>query len=225
MLIVLVIGGGVTGCEIAANILALTSRLPRAVRVTVLTRSAQVLTGLSPGAASKVLALLQERGAEIRTNSHVEKIANGSAILTTKEPFAFDILVNATGLLPSPLVRTSGLPVDKDGGLKVDEYLRSIADRDVYGGGDCIAFAGRSLPRAGVFGVRQAPILANNLLASFGHGRPRRFRPQARHLSIMNLGDGTGLARWGSLHWRGRAALRLKDWIDLRFIRSYLHET
>ena len=37
----------------------------------------------------------------------------------------------------------------------------------------------------------------------------------------MNLGSGTGLAARSGLWWHGRAAFRLKDWIDRRFLREY----
>jgi NADH dehydrogenase FAD-containing subunit len=91
----------------------------------------------------------------------------------------------------------------------------------VFGGGDCIALAGRRLARVGVYAVREAPVLFHNLLATL-EGRPlRRFRPQRRYLLIMNLGDGTGLATWGGLWWYGRLAFWLKDRIDRAFLKEY----
>ena len=67
-------------------------------------------------------------------------------------------------------------------------------------------------------------MLLHNLLASLDPGEPRRFEPQRRYLWIMNLGDGTGLAARGDLWLHGRAAFRLKDWIDRRFLASYRQE-
>ena len=96
-----------------------------------------------------------------------------------------------------------------------------MSDPSVFGGGDCIAIGDRALPRVGVYGVRQAPILAHNLLAAL-EGRPlRRFRPRRRFLLILNLGDGTGLAVRGGWVWHGRLALWLKDWIDRRYVAKY----
>ena len=119
------------------------------------------------------------------------------------------------------MLRTLGLPVEADGALRVDAYLRSPADPLVHGGGDCVAFDERPLARAGVYGIRQAPVLLDNLLAALNGGPPRPFGPQRHYLWIMNLGDGTGLAMRGNLWWHGRAALRLKDWIDRRFLGTY----
>jgi hypothetical protein len=38
---------------------------------------------------------------------------------------------------------------------------------------------------------------------------------------VLNLGDGTGLAVYGRLSWRGRLAWRLKHRIDERFVREH----
>lgn len=56
-----------------------------------------------------------------------------------------------------------------------------------------------------------------NLLAALDGAKPKPFRPQEHFLWIMNLGDGTGLAVRRDLWWHGRAAFKLKDWIDRRF--------
>ncbi len=74
-------------------------------------------------------------------------------------------------------------------------------------------------PAAGVFGVRAAPVLLDNL-AALGLDRPLRpYKPQKRWLSIMDLGDGRGLATRGGLWSLGRIALWLKRRLDHDFIR------
>jgi NADH dehydrogenase FAD-containing subunit len=73
----------------------------------------------------------------------------------------------------------------------------------------------------GVYAIRQAPVLTANLEAALDGRPPVPFRPQRRYLAILNLGDGTGLATWGGLWWHGRAAFRLKDLIDRRFLAAH----
>lgn len=80
---------------------------------------------------------------------------------------------------------------------------------------------GCSLERHGVFAVRQAPVLLNNLAAVLGGGPLDEFQPQERWLSILNLGAGEGLALWGRLSCQGSLALRLKDLIDRHFLDGY----
>eukprot|EP01036_Dinobryon_divergens_P039647 gene39647-52294_t len=103
-----------------------------------------------------------------------------------------------------------GLPANDQSRLRVGPTLQSIADPAVFAVGDCSVMEGAARPAAGVFGVRAAPVLLQNL-AALGSGAPmERYRPQRHWLSIMDLGDGTGLAMRGGLWWMGRGALALK---------------
>lgn len=72
--------------------------------------------------------------------------------------------------------------------------------------------------KAGVFAVRQAPILTANLRAALS-GRPTRtYRPQREYLKLIGLGGGRALAsKWG-LSGSGAAFWRWKDRIDRRFM-------
>jgi NADH dehydrogenase FAD-containing subunit len=79
---------------------------------------------------------------------------------------------------------------------------------------------GSPRPPAGVFGVRAAPILAHNLAALATDARLATYAPQSRWLSILDLGDGTGLALRGRFWSLGRGALMLKRRLDLGFVDS-----
>jgi NADH dehydrogenase FAD-containing subunit len=218
---VVIAGGGVTACELAANIAHLAATKGAHAEIVVLAGGGEILKQVPPRAAAKVVGALERRGVSFRRDACVEAINGNHAIAATGPVVTFDVFVNATGLRPAPVLRSFGLPLDAEGALIVDAHLRSIADPAVHGGGDCIALEGHKLPKIGVYAIRQAPILFRNLLASLEGAAPARFRPQRRFLWIMNLGDGTGLAVRGRLHWHGRAAFRLKDWIDRRFLAEY----
>ena len=102
----------------------------------------------------------------------------------------------------------------------VDEYLQSVSSEGVFGGGDCIAFQPLPLRRAGVYAVRQGPVLFENLTACLS-GRPMRlFVPQREFLLILNMGR-TGLLVRKPFVMKGRIPLLLKRWIDRRFVRSF----
>lgn len=218
---IVVAGGGATACELAANLDHLIRTRSGIAEITVLAAGDDLLRQLPRGAARKVEAALKRRGIRFRRQARVERLDNQEAVVTEGKPEPFDFFVNATGLRPSPLLKEWDLPVDEHGALTVDDFLRSPADPLIHGGGDCIALRGQALPKIGVYAIRQAPVLCANLLAALEGGRPKRFSPQRRYLWILNLGDGTGLAARGRLYWHGRAAFRIKDWIDRRFLREY----
>jgi NADH dehydrogenase FAD-containing subunit len=212
-------GGGATACELAGNAKRLAEMMGKPIDLTLVTRDG-ILKQFPAASVQTAVRGLEQRGVRFK-NGAVEKVESGDAVTADGARVAFDVFVNATGLKPSPLIRTSGLPVDDDGALIVDEHLRSAADGRVHGGGDCIVLRDRKLAKVGVYAVRQAPIIFENLLASLTGGTPRRFEPQRHYLLILNMGDGRGLATRGKFHWHGRLAFRLKDWIDRRFLAQY----
>jgi len=216
---VVVVGGGNSGVEVAAAIQQLAVRRGGAVGVTLLAEADRLLPGIRPAAATRVVRELERRGVRCATGTRVTAIEADRVQTASGDGHPFDLLALATGLVPVPLLRRSGVQTDHAGALLVDATLRSVAEPTVFGAGDCIAFAGRALPHIGVHAVKQAPVLLHNLLAALDGRPPRRYRPQRRALLILNLGDGTGLATWGGLAWRGRAAFWLKDRIDRRWLQ------
>jgi NADH dehydrogenase FAD-containing subunit len=218
---VVVAGGGATACELAVNIRRLVHDRRGAAAITVLARGETVLEQMPRGAAKKMKHVLQRQGIELVLQAPVVRVEDQAVVTADGKQVPYDFLVHAIGLSPPGLLRATGLPTSAEGALLVDRYLRSVADPRVFGGGDCIAFQERELAKVGVYAIREAPILFHNLLATL-QGRPLRpFKPQRRHLLILNLGDGTGLATWGPFYWHGRLAFWLKDRIDRAFLREY----
>lgn len=215
---VLVAGGGAAGCEVAASLLA----LPVDVRLTIAEAGDRLLPE-SPARAGKMMQdLLLERGAQVLLNSPVEDHGDGVARFGGRE-IPHGLFVRAVGLSPTDVFRRSagdglGLLTGDDGGLWVDRHLRSVSDSRLFGGGDSIAYRGGRLPRLGVFAVRQGPVIFHNLQAALLEEPLQSYEPQRRYLYILNLGDGTGLAVYGSLVFRGRLALLVKRRIDRKFV-------
>lgn len=218
---VVIAGGGATACEVAGNIDRLARTRSGRVAITIVAEGRRVFPSLPRLGAWQARRSLERRGVRILLGARATQVEARHVVIEDGRRLPFDLLVGAIGLRPPGLIRASGLPTDQDGALLVDEALRSAADPAVFGGGDCVAWARRPLAKVGVYAVREAPILVQNLLNTL-QGRPLRpFRPQRRFLLILNLGDGTGLATWGPLAWKGRWLFRLKDRIDRRFLDRY----
>jgi selenide,water dikinase len=135
---------------------------------------------------------------------------------------ASDLTIWLTGPQGAPVLAASGLPSDPRGFLWIDDSLRSTGDPRVFAVGDCGTLASHPFtPKAGVYAVREAPILWRNLLAATRGLPPARYRPQRTILSILNTCDGRALLDYGGLvSWSGWA-WRLKDHLDRRFMRRY----
>ena len=218
---VVVVGAGPSGCEIAANVRALMRRRGLHGEVILLCAGAEPLPREPAKVRAKMGAFLRGHQVQLVAHASVESVAGDRLLLRSGSEVPFDFAVNATGLKPPPILKKSGLPVDAEGALVVNDFLQSTGSENVFGGGDCVAMQDHPLDKVGVFAIRQAPILFRNLIASL-LGKPlARFRPQKRYLLILNLGDGSGLATWGGWHWHSRWAFRWKDYLDRKFLAEY----
>ena len=218
----LVVGGAAAGCEVAANALAVLERRGRGGEVIVAERGDSLLRGSPARARRSIQAYLKGRGAEIRLNTEVVSYDSGRARTAGGCSLPYDLAVLAVGIEANGgAFRSSGLPLGPCGGLWVDRTLRSVADGRILGGGDAISYRGVGLPKLGVFAIRQGPVLYHNLQAILRGAPLRGYEPQKRFLYVLNLGDGTGLAVYGSLVWRGRLAWKLKNHVDRRFVAEH----
>jgi NADH dehydrogenase FAD-containing subunit len=105
--------------------------------------------------------------------------------------------------------------------MLVNKFLQSVAYPELFGGGDCISFEPRPLPKIGVYAVRQNPILLQNLMSALNGGALQEFVPQETFLLALNMGDGTAVVRWHSLVWGGTLGFTLKNYIDRKFMENF----
>jgi NADH dehydrogenase FAD-containing subunit len=212
---ILVAGGGPTGFEVAAALAGRVERAGLSPRVLILRRSTP--DWAPRRALERLSAALQSRGV-LQTSGEAAVRRPGEVLLSDGRSLPCNLLVLATGLRAPAVIADLGLPLSEDARLAVGPTLQSPEDPRVFAVGDCAVITRCPRPPAGVFGVRAAPILARNL-AALGTGAPlATYAPQSRWLSILDLGDGTGLALRGRLWSLGHGALMLKRRLDLGFV-------
>lgn len=216
---VAVVGGGATGCEMAFNLHALARRHGGEIDLRLIHANSRLAPHLPARASRRLAAQLRALGVDIRLDSRVLSLDERTLCLEDGQRLDVDTLVIATGLRAPDWLATLGLAFDD--GLIVDQTLRLIDDRRLFAAGDCAHLQGFELPCLGVFGVRQAPVLLANLIASLAGQPMTSYQPQSRWLSILELGDGTGLAVRGPLWWHGRTSRWLKHRLDRQFLDRY----
>lgn len=215
-----VVGAGAGGIELAFAINA--RRRPAVPASVVLCDSADAPLSERPRASALVARACAAAGIRFVGGVKVTRVERTGVELHDGRSLLADLIVWATGAAGPPLVAQSGLPTAAHGFIAVGADLRCIAHPEVFAAGDCATLvAYPSLPKAGVFAVRQGPVLAHNLRAAL-RGQPlRRYRPQTRFLALLNTADGCAILTYGPLAWHGRAAWRLKDRIDRGFVRRF----
>ncbi|MCA9220161.1 MAG: FAD-dependent oxidoreductase, partial [Planctomycetales bacterium] len=166
--------------------------------------------------------LLCSRGVDLRMGQHAERIEQGRLMLSTGQTLAADLIVWATGAASPPLLGRFDLPRDDHGFLLTDRTLRSVSGSPIFAVGDCGSIEDRDPPKAGVYAVRQGPVLWENLsrLAA-GNQKLREYEPQGDFLKLFNTGDGRALLEYRRLTCHARWCWWLKDWIDRRFVARH----
>ncbi len=214
-----VVGGGAAGYEVA---LALRAALGPSAVVRLIERGPRLLADYPERFRDRALAVLRDKRIEAIVGESVDRVLPDRAKLATGREVPSDLTVWLAGAVGWPILAGSGLPLDDRGFLLLDDSLRSIADPKVFAAGDCGTMASYpETPKAGVYAVRQAPILWQSLVAAIRGEAPPRYRPQTGFLSLLNLGDGRALMHWKGVVLEGRSVFRLKDWIDRRFLAKY----
>ena len=215
-----VVGGGAGGVEL---MLALAHRLgPGAGHAfDLVTRDSEVLAGHGRGAARRLRRRLEAAGVRVHTGFRVAEVGPGSLRDGSGATIALDEILWATEAAAAPWLRESGLAVDAQGFLQIDDCLRSTSHDTVFGAGDAAGSVNHPRPKSGVFAVRQGRPLARNLRrAALGRGL-RPFAPQRRFLSLISTGPRHAVAARGGWSLEGRWAWRWKDRIDRRFMRRF----
>ncbi len=209
---IVIVGGGVTGCELAATL----AQRAEQHQITVYSADARLGKEWGRRAGKKFLAKLGRLGVEVLLNRKLTP-SEGRELVRQGCQLFF-----AGGLAAPSWLQSIDSSTDQRG-LPVKPNLQSRLHDNVFAGGNCAHFVQQPLPKAGVFAVKQAPVMAHNLLAAQRGKRLRQYQPQPWYLGIADLGD-TGLMKYGPICMQARWALRWKRYLDCKFMQSLLSD-
>lgn len=216
---VAVVGGGAGSVEL---VLAMSQRLREAsVRFDLWCAAPDILQGYNPRARRSVMNALQRRQIHVHCNARVAEVDAGQLVLTDGTRSACDEVFWCTAAAAAPWIAASGLETDGQGFLAVRDTLQAVHDDRVFGAGDIAVQVNHPRPKAGVYAVRQGPVLAHNLRALLLRKPLREHRPQQGFLSLISLGDKLATAEKGVFSASGRWVWRWKDHIDRAFMARF----
>lgn len=211
---IIVVGGGAAGVELA---LALDKAYDQA-RVEMITSGEHLIPAFNSWSQRIVEKLFDKRNIIHHMDERAEKI-EGRHVITSKSRHEFDYLILSTGTR-GPFVNYVGLETNDRNYLLVDDYL--MASESIIGMGDMITQKSYpETPKAGVFAIREVPVLTHNLLHLLKGGSRKdlkAYKPQSVYLQILNSGDKKGVLNYGPLAAQGRLAWLLKNKIDTDYM-------
>ena len=185
MLTFVVVGGGFAGIEVFAEMRNLASYLIRYyptiefkdVHFHLIEAMGRIMPEVSQKTSEWVLEDLDRRGAKVHLNTQLSSAVDGVVELSTGEKFESDVIVWTAGVMASPFVKNTDLPMDERGRVIALPTLQINKDGSALDGawtaGDVAAVP--DLTGGGVGGfcvpnaqhaVRQGKLLAKNIVAT-----------------------------------------------------------
>ncbi len=218
---IVIVGGGAGGVELALAVRHALVAISSGARVTLVGAAAQLLEGHSSRVQHRFAALLTAQDIDVVTDFEVTDIDAVAVSDRRGRRVSGDAFLWATGVAAPQWLRGTGLALDPAGFVAVDQTLRSVSNAQVFAAGDVAAMLDQPRAKSGVYAVRQAPVLAENLRRALLGEPLRSFRAQRRVLALISEGRRSATASRGRLTAHGEWVWRWKDWIDRRFMRRF----
>lgn len=164
---------------------------------------------------------LENRSVDLVFGKRVRSVRDGQLNFDDDSTRPADLAIWATNAVASEALEAIPLPKDDRGFILTDSTLRTVSGNPVFAVGDSGTIREEKLPKAGVYAVREGPVLWKNLLHTIESKSLEIYKPQRGFLKLLNLGDGTAIAEYKGFAIQSKWALKLKDRIDQKFMDKY----
>jgi selenide,water dikinase len=223
-----VVGGGAGGVELVLSMqyrlrheLKALGRSPEDLKFVLLTSGDSILPTHNPNVRQRFAQVLQERNVEVHAHAEVVQVSPGCLHTRDGRTFDADETMWVTQAGGPAWLQSTGLALDAHGFILVHPQLQCLNDPLVFAAGDIASLVERPLEKAGVFAVRMAKPLAENLRRSLRGQKLVAYNPQRHWLALISTGNRYAVASRGPLGFAGAWVWRWKDRIDRAFMRRF----
>jgi NADH dehydrogenase len=224
LLTTVVVGGGFAGIETFAELRSAATYLLRyypqidfeEIQFHLIEAMGRIMPEVSLLTSEWVINNLAKRSAKIHLNTQLESADGGVIKLSTGESFESDLIIWTAGVAAAPVAKNTTFPLDARMRITANAKLQIVdgdkpienawtagdvsAVPDLSGGG----VGGYCVPNA-QHAVRQAKLLAKNIVASIRGEEPREYR-HSNLGAVAGLGIGVGAFQSGKLGLTGFVA-------------------
>ncbi|MEU2672868.1 FAD-dependent oxidoreductase [Streptomyces sp. NPDC007164] len=217
-----VVGGGYAGVEALAELEDMaryTSRYYHNIKAEdlkwiLVEASGRILPEVGETMGTYAIRELRGRNIDVRLDTRLESCEGRIAVLSDGSRFPTRTLVWTAGVKPAPVLAATDLPTDERGRLRCTAELAVEGVEHAWAAGDAAAVpdltsdeAGRKTAPNAQHAVRQAKVLAGNILASIA-GEPLKEYRHSYAGSVASLGLHKGVA-----HVYGRKLKGCPAWL------------
>lgn len=218
---VIIVGGGVASIEIAFCLRPWLLSSGFSPEMCLMTRGDRIGQELESSTCSRVERQLAKQSTAIERKCEVTDFDGKQLHCSDGRTFRADLVIWTTGATPPSLVQSLGLETARDGFVAVRETLQTIALDNVFCVGDTATFERSPNSKAGVYAVRQAPVLWENVNRYLQQKPLIAFQPQPDFLRLINTGDGSAIGQWKGQSFSGKWVWWLKNRIDVKFMHKF----
>lgn len=225
LLHIVVVGGGPTGVEFAAemhdflvdDLRKIYTALMPFVQITLLEGSHQLLGTFDATLQEYTARLFRRQRIAVRTGSLVVRVEKEKIILQDGTEIPYGLAVWTTGIGPTEFVQSLSFQKDTAGRIITDEYFRVLSEPEIFALGDCATVGDTNLPPTAQVAQQEGNYLAKafNRRARGRQVEPFRYKHYGmlayigsdRALADLEAVKGKGFVTW--LFWRSAYVTRL----------------
>ena len=208
---VTVVGGGLTGIELAAEL------AEQGRRVT-LVCGGRLASSLSDAGRRSVAKVMAKLGVAVLENDVVAEVRADAVVFADRAVRPSAVTVWAGGFAVPDLAVASGLRTDDMGRLLTDETLTSVDDSHIVAAGDCAAPSGDPLRMCCATASQLGPQAAKTVLSRIAGEQPAMFDYGFAGNSCTSLGRRHAIVQLGrtdntpvNAYLGGRMAAKVKE--------------
>lgn len=220
-----VVGGGPTGVEFAAELADFVHgelqkaypTLASRTLITLIEAGSSILSSFDQKLSDYAQSHFSRMDVNVIINRRVERVSAKSLLLDDGSQLLYGVLVWSTGNGPTDFIRNVDWPKDKAGRLIVDSHLRVIGHDSIYAIGDCATLQEHLTPATAQVAMQQGKYLGKSFNRASRSRSIRPFRYHylgmlayiGRHQALADLpqAKSRGFTTW--LFWRSAYLTRL----------------
>jgi NADH:ubiquinone reductase (H+-translocating) len=217
-----VVGGGTTGVEAAAEVHDLIFDVLQydypnvdfdRVRIVLVNAGPHILQGLDSSLVNAATRRLASQRIRVVNDARVNEVRPDAVAVSDGSTISTRTTIWAAGIQPPAMVANLDLDKDPRGRILIDQFLRVKDKPGVYAAGDCTSmqYFGRTVPALAQAAEQQGKRAASNLAAETTGKPPVPFRYRSVG-QLVDLGEGSAMVDilgvklgglLGALIWKG----------------------
>jgi len=218
LLTFVVTGAGYTGVQLVTELRDFIYRSliryyktinPDNIRIILIEAEPKIVAELHTNLGSYAMKQLQRMKIEVRLRSKVTRVWEDRVEIDNGEIIPTRTIIWLAGVAANPQIAKLDITKDNIGRVFVDEYLETPGIPGIYAVGDCAYFedqkSGKPIPPRAHIAVRQAKIVAHNILADI-RGRNKKPYCYSEPPELVSLGASKAMFRFRGLRLYGFTA-------------------